>query len=151
MPTFVPQSISNSSQTGLPSNQVPNNRSGIPTRNIINWFVPEVGIVNMYINPQNITYSSSKIIDKQLTKGGFIIQYWGEQLTTLRISGHTGSSGIEGINVLYEIYRAEQYMFDPLALSMAANNSIAGLNSAVDAALGNLGGLNNSVLIQQGV
>ena len=58
----------------------------------------------MYINPQQMNIDEKKVIKQQRTKGGYIIQYWGEELTTLNISGTTGSAGVEGINVLYEIY-----------------------------------------------
>jgi len=107
---------------GLPYNQVQSNRQGQIKRNIITWFIPQFGIVRMYINPNNITYSHKKLITKERTKGGFTLQYWGEDLTTLNIRGTTGSSGIEGINVIYEMYRAEQYAFDSVGLSLAANN-----------------------------
>ena len=67
--------------------------------------------VKMYLNPENINRSDQKIINESQTKGGFAVQYWGEQLTTLQISGTTGSSGVEGINVLRSIYRHEQIQF----------------------------------------
>src|SRR6185312_7899142 len=110
---------------GLPYSKVPSNRNAQIKRNAITWFIPEFGIVRMYINPSAITYNHKKLISKDKTKGGFNLQYWGEDLTTLNISGTTGSSGIEGINVLYEIYRAEQYAFDGFGLSLAANNAAA--------------------------
>lgn len=125
---------------GLPSSQVPALQVASNVRNIVNWFVPEIGIINMYVNPQTIDYNLRKLITPQRTKGGYIVQYWGEELTTLNIRGHTGSSGVEGLNVLYEIYRAEQYLFDPIALTMASNNSISGLNSLVSGVLSQLGG-----------
>lgn len=109
--------------TGLPFSKVPNNRPGRPRRNIITWFVPEFGTVKMYINPENIGYNYKKLISKEKTKGGYTLQYWGEDLTTLSIRGTTGSSGVEGINALYEIYRAEQYAFDSTALKIASNNA----------------------------
>lgn len=137
---FIVPPIPNASGNGLPSSQIPPLRTAVPKRNIGHWFVPEVGVINMYINPQRIDYSLKKLIVPERTKGGYNIQYWGEELTTLNLSGHTGSSGVEGLNVLYEIYRAEQYLFDPIALTMAATNSITGLNDLVDSALGNLGG-----------
>ena len=62
----------------------------------------------LYINPQSVNTTDSKIVQKQLTKGGYVVQYWGEELTTLTISGTTGSAGVEGINVLRDIYRHEQ-------------------------------------------
>lgn len=91
------------------------------TRNIISWLVPEVGIVQMYINPRQITYNDKKHIQSSRTKGGYLLQYWGEELGSVSLSGTTGSSGIEGINVLYDIYRAEQLAFDPFALITEAN------------------------------
>jgi hypothetical protein len=107
---------------GLPYNNVPSNKQGKINRNIITWFIPQFGIVRMFINPNNIVYTHRKLIGKEPTKGGFTLQYWGEDLTTLNIRGTTGSSGIEGINVLYEMYRAEQYAFDSVGLTLAANN-----------------------------
>lgn len=107
---------------GLPYNQVPSNKPSQLKRNIITWFVPQFGIVRMYVNPSSISYQHKKLIGKDRTKGGYTLQYWGEELTTLNITGTTGSSGIEGINVLYEMYRAEQYAFDTVGLTLAANN-----------------------------
>lgn len=108
---------------GLPYSKVPSHKPSQLRRNIITWFIPEFGIVRMYVNPSSISYNHKKIIQKEKTKGGYTLQYWGEELTTLNINGTTGSSGIEGINVLYEIYRAEQYAFDGVGLSLAAYNS----------------------------
>ena len=132
---------------GLPSQQLKSKRlrNGSPTRNLIHWFVPEVGVIPMFINPQSMSINNKKAIQKERTKGGFIIQYWGEELTELQIEGNTGSSGIEGLNVLYEIYRAEQYMFDSIALTMAADSSISGINDAVDSAIGGIGGIAGSL------
>lgn len=116
---------------GLPYNKVPSERQGQFKRNIITWFVPEFGAIKMYVNPNSISYKNDKLISKELTKGGYSLQYWGEDLTTISISGTTGSSGIEGINVLEEIYRAEQYAFDSTGLSLAAHNSSSDLTSNV--------------------
>lgn len=142
---FATTAIPSADGNGLPSSKVPSQQLGVATRNIVHWYVPEVGIVNMYINPQSIDYNLKKLITPERTKGGYNIQYWGEELTTLVIQGHTGSSGVNGLNVLYEVYRAEQLLFDPIALTMAADNSITGLNDLVDSALGNIGGLAASV------
>ncbi len=107
---------------GLPYNKVSSGKPAQLKRNIITRFVPQFGIVRMYVNPQSISYVHKKLISKERTKGGFTLQYWGEDLTQINISGITGSSGIEGINALYEIYRAEQYAFDSTGLTLAANN-----------------------------
>lgn len=130
---------------GLPSSKVVNFRTGQFGRDIIHFFIPEFGIVKLYVNPRNIQYRHKKLITKERTKGGFLLQYWGEDLSILSISGTTGSSGIEGINVLYEMYRAEQYAFDAVGLSLAADNAaigasnqmISGIGNAVGSATGN--------------
>lgn len=108
---------------GLPYTKMPNNQSGKIKRNSILWFIPEFGTVTMYINPQQISYAYKKVISKDRTKGGYSLQYWGEELPVLSINGTTGSSGIEGINVIEQIYRAEQYAFDGVGLTLAATNS----------------------------
>ncbi len=124
---FLVSSTPAADGNGLPYSKVKTNVAGQIKRNIITWFVPQFGIVRMYVNPQGITYNHKKLISKERTKGGFTLQYWGEDLTTLNINGTTGSSGIEGINMLYEVYRAEQYAFDAVGLTLAANNASADL------------------------
>lgn len=118
----IPSSNAVSEGNSLPFSKVPSNQNASFRRNIITWFVPEFGSIKMYINPNSLSYTYKKLISKEKTKGGYAIQYWGEDLPTITIVGTTGSSGIEGINALYEIYRAEQYAFDPVALTMASNN-----------------------------
>jgi hypothetical protein len=83
----------------------------------------------MFVNPQSIKYNHKKAIIKERTKGGYSLQYWGEELSILDITGTTGSSGIEGINMLYEIYRAEQYAFDSVGLDLDANNAFADISN----------------------
>lgn len=99
----------------------PNERDGVATRQMVKWFLPETGIVEMYINPKSIKYNDSKTTSKARTKGGYVFQYWGEELATLTINGTTGSSGVEGINVLYSVYRNEQLVLDSLAQTMEAS------------------------------
>jgi len=97
----------------------PQTPKGKKTRQLIRWRVPGLGFVDMYINPQQMDISEKKVIQKQRTKGGFIIQYWGEELTTIRLQGTTGASGIEGINILRKVYRAEQDSFQQVAQMLA--------------------------------
>ena len=108
--------------SGLGSRQsrIRNDRIGISRRKLMRWMVPEQPIVQMYMNPQQITYQYRKQVSETRTKGGYVLQYWGEEITGLNVNGTTGSSGIEGINVLYDIYRNEQLMFDPFALFLQA-------------------------------
>lgn len=130
-----------SDNNGLPYTRVANFRQGVFRRNIITWYVPQFGTVRMYVNPTNISYAHKKLITPDRTKGGYTLQYWGEELTTINITGTTGSSGIEGINALYEVYRAEQYAFDPVALTLAQNNASNNVTNNIiggaGAALGN--------------
>lgn len=144
---FIVAGVPQADGNGLPSQKLSasNMRHGKFTRHVAHWFVPEVGVIPMFINPQSMSQTHNKLINKERTKGGFIIQYWGEDLMTMNIEGHTGSSGVEGLNVLYEIYRAEQYMFDSIALTMAADSSISGIGDLVDGALGNIGGFAGSL------
>lgn len=88
---------------------------GYRQRELMSWRVPGIGYVQMYINPQELIISKKKGITRQRTKGGFVIQYWGEDPDTLKISGTTGSSGIEGINVLRNVYRSEQITFQSIS------------------------------------
>lgn len=133
---------------GLPYQNVPYGIKGNvrQTRSVVRFFVPEVGVVSMYVNPENISYTNKKIISKQLTKGGYLIQYWGEDLTEIDMRGTTGSSGVEGLNVLHEIYRAEQYSFDAVGLNLAAAQSSVGLGSILGDTGSSLMGGSTSVL-----
>lgn len=131
---------------GLPSSKVESYKKSQLKRNIMTWFIPEFGIVKMYVNPSRIQTSHKKLISRDRTKGGFTLQYWGEDLDVLSISGTTGGAGVEGINVLYEIYRAEQYAFDSVGLTLAANNASADIaNNLVTGIGGALGGFINGL------
>ncbi len=63
----------------------------------------------LYINPTSFSIKESKLVRSDLTKGGYVVQYFGEQLQVIDVSGTTGSSGVEGINILRDIYRHEQH------------------------------------------
>lgn len=130
------QSTPSADNNGLPFTNIVPGIGASWQRNIITWFVPQYGTVRMFINPARISYMHKKLIQKDRTKGGFTLQYWGEELDTLAISGTTGSSGIEGINMLYEIYRAEQYAMDAVALNLEGNNASADLNNNLSLGIG---------------
>lgn len=126
-------------------------RPALFRRDLIKWFVPEMGIISMYINPQSIAYNYRKVVGPpERTKGGYLVNYWGEELPTLSISGSTGSSGIEGINVLHQIYRSEQYTFDPVALSLAADSTLSGLGDLMSGATSALGGVGGGIVSNLG-
>ncbi len=83
-------------------------------RKLIQWNVPNKGLVEMYINPQSLTIVERKLTKETRTKGGYVIQYWGEALPEIDINGTTGSGGVEGINVLRDVYRQEQVGFNDI-------------------------------------
>lgn len=126
---------------GTRESQISNNRIATNTRKIMHWLVPEGPVIQMYINPQNVSYNYRKNITPTRTKGGYTIQYWGEELTVLNIGGTTGTSGIEGINVLHDLYRNEQVQFDPFALFLAAKLNQNGFNPGLLGADGSSPGL----------
>jgi len=97
----------------------PQTPKGRRNRQLIRWRVPGLGFVDMYINPQQLQIQEKKVIQKQRTKGGYVIQYWGEELTTIRIEGNTGAAGVEGINILRKVYRAEQDAFQQVEQILA--------------------------------
>lgn len=109
--------------------QVPTQRDGISVRQAMRFMIPEQPIVEMYINPRQVKYNYKKLIQSTRVKGGYNLQYWGEDLATLMVSGTTGTSGIEGINVLMDVYRNEQLMFDPYALFLQAERDKANKES----------------------
>ena len=93
----------------------------------------------LYINPQNINIRDQKLIKKDLTKGGYVVQYWGEELPTIEVQGTTGSSGVEGINILKDIYRHEQIVYRSILADRQRALAEATLAAAEEAAaaLGN--------------
>lgn len=104
-------------------------RVGEFVREVVTWRTPHLGYVAMYINPQEIRIEDRKQITAERTKGGFVIQYAGEELTRISINGTTGSSGIEGINILESIYRSEQEAFEGVAIALEEMLSNIQLNT----------------------
>jgi len=88
----------------------------------------------MYMNPQSVSIRDSKLIKSDLSKGGFVVQYWGEQLPVMEVNGTTGSSGIAGINVLKDIYRHEQIQYRQVLADRQRQLAEAALAAAAEAA-----------------
>jgi len=110
------------------SNEPPTYVPGFLQREMMAFYLPSIGAVEMYINPQNFTITSKKHITEVRTKGGYVMQYWGELMDEIRIAGTTGSSGIEGINVLRDVYRSEHKTFSSVSNSLATQLG-GGLNT----------------------
>jgi len=117
--------------------------SGLRQRQLMRWDVPGFpSYVDMYINPQQMSIQERKIISKRRTKGGYVIQYWGEELPTINIGGSTAAAGIEGINILRDVYRAEQKAFEKVAQTLndrLGSFSLSGLAGSVRDAATNPG------------
>jgi len=88
----------------------------------------------LYMNPQSFNLRERKYIKSELTKGGFVTQYWGEELSTIEVSGTTGASGVEGINVLRDIYRHEQIQYRRVLENRQRELAAAAEQAAKDAA-----------------
>lgn len=114
------------------SNEPPTYVPGYLQREMMSFHLPTIGIVEMYINPQNFTITSKKQITEVRTKGGYVMQYWGEMLDEIRLAGTTGSSGIEGINILRDIYRSEHKTFSSVSNTLATQ-----LGGGINALLAN--------------
>jgi hypothetical protein len=148
-PTFTGATPPSQTGLGTRSFQIRPNRLAGNTRQVMKWLVPEQPIIEMFVNPERVVWSNTKKIAEQRTKGGYALQYWGEDLTSIDINGTTGRSGIEGINILFDIYRSEQLQFDPYALFLQAerdrieqenfDNDLLGTFFGGDGALGDLG------------
>lgn len=73
--------------------------------------------VLLYVNPSNFKIDEKKIASRKLTKGGYLVQYWGEELPVITATGTTGSGGIDAINILRDVYRNEQRVFKRLLIA----------------------------------
>lgn len=138
---------------GTRQSRVPNGRFGVSNRQIMHWLIPEGPIVQMYVNPENMDVRESKVIQDVRTKGGFTIQYWGEALGKITLTGTTGTSGKEGINILRDVYRNEQLAMDPYALFLASQRSAEqqGISGKIGGAVGNalsnaIGGVGGAIV-----
>lgn len=111
--------------------------SGVNNRRqqIMTWRIPNGTLIQMYINPQSFQVAENKQITTTKTKGGFVIQYWGDNLTKLSIQGTTGSSGVKGIQVLRDIYHSENRAFELIAASQA--NELSNTSNYTPALTGN--------------
>jgi hypothetical protein len=91
------------------------------------WELYDGTFIEMYVNPQSVTMQANKKIQATRTKGGFMVQYWGDELVVMNISGTTGSSGIEGIEILYDLFQSE--LLPPKRLDELSYNFAASPNA----------------------
>ena len=50
--------------------------------------------VELYIDPQSISVKKKVIQKRQLTKGGYVVQFWGHDLTTVMVKAVSGYYGL---------------------------------------------------------
>lgn len=69
------------------------------------YLTPEQkGEVVMYINPESMTISTSKVKDKVYTRGGIYFHHYGDDVWTMKLQGKVGYSCMKGIEALAEVY-----------------------------------------------
>lgn len=71
--------------------QAPENKVRMTFRNLQTTDGSSLPEVEMYIDPQSIQVAKRVLQQKRLTKGGFVIQFWGHDLTTLTVNAVTGN------------------------------------------------------------
>ncbi len=124
MSNFTPQDTTGNFRFTDPTYLGPKGKK----RSLILWELPHLGgpnrYIEMYINPQAITANNKKIISRKRTKGGFMIQYWGEELEALSINGVTGDGGIEALNALNDAYRSEQLALVAITQARSADSDV---------------------------
>jgi len=54
-------------------------------------------VISLFINPQSITVSKNILLSKQITKGGFVVQFWGPDLETIQVKAETGYFGLSNV------------------------------------------------------
>ncbi len=106
-------------------------------------------LIPCYISPQSFRINESKLITETMTKGGYMVEYWGEALPSIQVDGLTGSGGIEAIEILRSIYRNEQIqmeqvlrqrarVFEAEAAAALQNSSSSTLGTGIVSALDSL-------------
>ena len=63
--------------------------------------------ITMYINPEKLSFNFSKIIGRQVTRGGIFFNHYGDDTPKMTLSGCTGLSGMKGIEQLEKIYSTQ--------------------------------------------
>jgi hypothetical protein len=63
-------------------------------------------VISLWINPQSITVSKNILLNKQITKGGFVVQFWGHDLETISVKAETGYFGLSKIPLnAFELFK----------------------------------------------
>jgi len=61
------------------------------------FYVPPL---TLFVNPSDVNFSATKVVNPTYAKGGWVVEHWGEELDRLNVEGRTG--GFYTGNVLFE-------------------------------------------------
>lgn len=56
-------------------------------------------VISLFVNPQSITVSKQILLSKQVTRGGFVVQFWGHDLETIQVQAETGYFGLSNVPI----------------------------------------------------
>ena len=63
-------------------------------------------VVSFFVNPQSITVNKNVLLNKQNTKGGFVVQFWGHDLETISVKAETGYFGLSKVPLkAFELFK----------------------------------------------
>ena len=95
--------------------------------------------VVMYINPENMTISTSKVKQKVYTRGGIYFHHYGDDVWSMKISGTVGYAQMRGIEALEEIYfhSGALLKYNNIAVDTVHTNKITSYTGASDATIAN--------------
>lgn len=63
-------------------------------------------VISFFVNPQSITINKNVLLNKQVTKGGFVVQFWGHDLETISVKAETGYFGLSKVPLrAFELFK----------------------------------------------
>jgi len=63
-------------------------------------------VISFFVNPQSITVNKNVLLNKQNTKGGFVVQFWGHDLETISVKAETGYFGLSKVPLrAFELFK----------------------------------------------
>lgn len=63
-------------------------------------------VISLFINPQNIAVNKNILLNKQNTRGGFVVQFWGHDLETINVQAETGYFGMSKVPLhAFELFK----------------------------------------------
>lgn len=67
-------------------------------------------VISLFVNPQNITVNKNILVNKQVTRGGFVMQFWGHDLETINVQAETGYFGLSKVPLrAFELFKNHCY------------------------------------------